>query len=96
MRAIAVFLETIADEATFADYRARVIPTLQPFGGVFLVRGGAFSLLEGRMPCERVVLVEFPSRDAAEGWYASAAYRAILPLRLASARGDAFIVDAVS
>lgn len=95
MRAIAVFLQTIHDETSLADYRAKVIPTLEPFGGKFLVRGGLFTVIEGTLPHERIVMAEFPSRAQAEGWYTSQAYQAILPLRLKSMTCDAFIVDAI-
>ena len=47
------------------------------------------------MPRQRVAMLEFPSRDAAEGWYASEAYQKILPMRLASMDCDAFIIDAL-
>lgn len=95
MRAIAIFLETIHDKAGFDAYRSRVMPTIEAFGGRFLVRGGAFTVVEGQWPHERMAVVEFPSRAAAEGWYHSDAYQAIAGMRTASARCDAVIVDAV-
>lgn len=95
MRAIAVFMQTIQDAEALADYRTKVIPTLEAFGGKFLVRGGHFTVIEGAMPHGRIVMAEFPSRAQAEAWYTSAAYQAILPLRLNSMDCDAFIVDAV-
>jgi len=95
MRAIAVFLETIRDQAAFEAYRSRVLPTLEPFGGRFIVRGGAFTVIEGAIPQKRIVMIEFPSRAAAEGWYGSDAYQAILPMRRRAGDCDAFIIDAV-
>ena len=95
MRAIAVFMETIHDEEHFARYRAVVLPTLAAFGGRFIARGGYFTVIDGAMPRQRVAMLEFPSRDAAEGWYASEAYQKILPMRLASMDCDAFIIDAL-
>lgn len=95
MRAIAVFMQTIHDDESLADYRAKVIPTLEAFGGKFLARGGHFTVIEGTMPHGRIVMVEFPSRARAEAWYASDAYQAILPMRLKAMDCDAFIIDAV-
>lgn len=95
MRALAIFLETPHDEAGFAEYRSRVLPTIDAFGGRFLVRGGHFTCIEGRWPQKRIAILEFPSRSAAEGWYASDAYRAIIDLRLQSVFSDAVIVDAL-
>ncbi|MFZ1661917.1 MAG: DUF1330 domain-containing protein [Paracoccaceae bacterium] len=95
MRAIAVFMETVHDEEQFAQYRAVVLPTLEAFGGRFLARGGRFTVVEGKVPHERIVVLEFPSREAAEGWYASEAYQKILPMRLNAMDCDAFIIDAL-
>ena len=95
MRALFIVLENIHDPAGFDEYRSLVMPTLAPFGGKFLVRGGRFTVVEGNWPHERVAIVEFPSRAKAEEWYASPAYQAILPLRLKSMTSSGIIVDAV-
>ena len=95
MRTLFIVLETIHDHAGFDEYRRQVMPTLSPFGGKFLVRGGSFAVTEGDWPHERVAIVEFPSRAKAEAWYASPAYQAILPLRLKSMTSSAIMVDAV-
>jgi uncharacterized protein (DUF1330 family) len=39
------------------------------------------------------VIIEFPSRAAAEGWYASAAYQAVIGLRQGSSTCSLVIVD---
>jgi uncharacterized protein (DUF1330 family) len=46
------------------------------------------------MPFERIAVLEFPSREAAEAWYHSDAYGAVLPIRLASTRCQFIIADA--
>jgi uncharacterized protein (DUF1330 family) len=43
----------------------------------------------------RFVIIEFHSRQAAEGWYRSPEYQKILPLRLKSGTGNLIIVDGV-
>ncbi|MBM3599912.1 MAG: DUF1330 domain-containing protein [Alphaproteobacteria bacterium] len=93
MKAYVVVQETVKDDAMFATYRNQVVPTLQAFGGSFVVRGGKLSVVEGEWPHPRLVIIEFPSREAAEGWYHSPAYQKILPLRLDSAAGNLVIVD---
>jgi uncharacterized protein (DUF1330 family) len=93
MRAYVIVQENVHDQKTFDEYRKDVIASLQPFHGRFLARGGKVTMLEGdRMP-ERTVLLEFPSRSEAEGWYHSPAYQKILPLRLKSSTGHFFICD---
>ena len=96
MKAYVLVQETVTDEQTFAAYRSKVVPTLAPYDGRFVVRGGTLSVLEGDWPLPRLVILEFPSREAATAWYGSAEYQAILPLRLASCRGSLVIVDGVA
>jgi len=93
MSAYVVVQEDIKDEATFAAYRKEVMPTIAAHGGKFIVRGGALTVLEGEWPWPRFVVIEFPSRQAAEGWYRSPEYQKILPLRLKSSTGNLVIAD---
>jgi uncharacterized protein (DUF1330 family) len=95
MRALVIVQENLKDPVMFEAYRKDVVATLTPFGGKFLVRGGKLTVREGQWPFERTVVLEFPSREAAEGWYDSAAYQKILPLRLKSSTGTFVIIDAV-
>ena len=77
-----------------ADYLRRIDATLEPFGGRFLVHGGRVHPLEGEFDAALVVL-EFPTLDAARDWYRSPAYQPILPLRTGNSRGVAFLVEGV-
>jgi uncharacterized protein (DUF1330 family) len=93
MTAYLIAVETIHDEAMFAEYRKDVIATLEAFGGRFVARGGKLTVLEGEWPHPRTVIIEFPSREAAEGWYKSADYQKIIGLRLKSTSGNLVILD---
>jgi uncharacterized protein (DUF1330 family) len=88
MKAYAIAAETIKDQAMFDAYRKVVPETLVPFGGQFIARGGNLTVLEGEWPHPRLVIIEFPSRAAAEGWYRSAAYQKVISLRLNSSVGN--------
>jgi uncharacterized protein (DUF1330 family) len=77
----------------FSEYRKAVPATLEAFGGRFIVRGGNLKLLEGEWPHSRLVIIEFPSREAAEGWYRSPEYQKIIGLRLSSAVTNLVIVE---
>jgi uncharacterized protein (DUF1330 family) len=93
MKAFVVAAETPTDELTFAEYRKAVPATLEAFGGKFVVRGGDLKILEGEWPHPRLVIIEFPSREAADGWYRSPAYQKIIGLRLRSSIGNLVIVE---
>jgi uncharacterized protein (DUF1330 family) len=68
--------------AEWEEYRAKVLATVDAYGGRFLVRGGDPQLLEGDPPAGRVVILEFDNPERAMEWYNSPAYQDILPLRL--------------
>ena len=93
MPACVIATETVENEAMFGAYRAAVPETLAPFGARFVVRGGTLSVLEGEWPHPRLVIIEFPTLQAAEDWYHSDAYQKIIPLRLNSTSGNLVIVD---
>jgi uncharacterized protein (DUF1330 family) len=93
MSAYVVVQENVRDEKMFDAYRKEVLATVTAHGGRFIVRGGAFTVLEGEWPMPRLVILEFPTREAAEAWYRSPAYQKILPLRLKSSTGNLVIVD---
>jgi uncharacterized protein (DUF1330 family) len=93
MKAYLIAAETVNDTAMFDLYRKDVPATLVPFGGQVVVRGGNLTVVEGEWPHPRLVIIEFPSRAAAEGWYKSAEYRKIISLRHESSAGNLIIVD---
>jgi len=93
MKAYVIAAEATKDEAVYATYRKEVPATIAAFGGKFVVRGGQLTTLEGEWPHPRLVIIEFPSRAAAEGWYRSPEYQKILPLRINSTVGNLIIVD---
>jgi len=96
MKAYCIVFERIHDPEAFAEYRRLVMPTLEAYGGRFLVRGGSFAVLEGDLPYERIVILEFPSRQAADEWYASPEYQGIQPMRVRATTSQFTIVDGVA
>jgi uncharacterized protein (DUF1330 family) len=76
------------------EYLNRIDATLAPFGGQFLVHGDPVEVMEGDWP-GFLIVIEFPDRARARAWYASAAYRAILPLRTRNSDSDVVFVDGV-
>ena len=95
MKVLSIVYEIVHDEEKFAEYRAAVMPSLQAHGGRFLARGGHFDVIEGDMPYQRVVVIEFPSREAFDGWYNSPEYQAVIPIRMGAADSLFVTVDAV-
>ncbi|MFI1167612.1 DUF1330 domain-containing protein [Streptomyces sp. NPDC020801] len=71
----------IGDEERMAEYRAKVLQTLELYGGGFLVRGGEFEVLEGDWQPTHLSIMVFATADQARQWYTSPEYRDIVPLR---------------
>jgi uncharacterized protein (DUF1330 family) len=71
----------IGDARQMAEYRAKVVRTLEMHGAWFVVRGGESTALEGDWRPGHLSLIAFPSADHARRWYSSPEYREIVPLR---------------
>ena len=84
---------SVKDATGFEAYRQAVPATIAQYGGRYIVRGGKHELLEGAWQPTRLVVLEFPSIEAARRWYASEEYRKIKPLRLQHATGDMVLVE---
>ena len=84
---------TVTNPEGYAFYAARVPATIEAAGGKYLVRGGDKTQLEGHSQGDRHVVLEFPSRTAADAWYKGDAYQAILPHRLQNSTGSLVLVD---
>lgn len=79
---------TIKDTAKWDEYRRRVPATLAPWGGEVMLRGRRMAVLSGAHAHADAVVIRFPDSTAIEQWYASAAYQALIPLRMAAAEMD--------
>ena len=95
MKAYVIAVETAHDEAMFSEYKKQVVDTIRAFGGQFIARGGELTVLEGQWQHARTVIIEFPSRETAEGWYKSTDYQKIIDLRLKSTSGSLVILDGI-
>lgn len=83
----------VEDPVKYAPYVARVPETIAAFGGRYLVRNGNKQVLEGQLPADRFVVLEFPSAARAKEWYDSAAYQELLPIRISASKGSLTIVE---
>ena len=83
----------ITNPEGYAAYRPLAAASVTKHGGRFIARGGAIDALEGGWTPSRVVIIEFPSMDAARNFYHSDDYQAALKVRLANSKGRVVIVD---
>ena len=86
----------VTDPETYKGYIALVGPTIEKFGGEFLVRGGKSESHEGTPPGDRNVVIRFPSYQAARDWYHSEDYAPARKVRMSASTSVQTIVEGVS
>lgn len=87
-------VQSITMVPAIAEYPERIDATLAPYGGRFLVHGDRADVREGNFVGD-LIMIEFPDRDRAEGWYESAGYTAIVSLRTENTEGWLILIDGV-
>jgi uncharacterized protein (DUF1330 family) len=87
----------VLDEAEAARYRELAARSIVRYGGRYLVRGAQPQVAEGtRSGRARVVLVEFPSMEQVQRWYASAEYAQALAVRRTALERRLLFVDGLA
>ena len=85
---------SISDPSKAAAYGEAARPVLKAAGGQFLARSNDVTAFESGLE-QRIVVIEFPSRQAAVDAYQSEAYQRALKLLDGGAERDLRIVDGV-
>jgi uncharacterized protein (DUF1330 family) len=93
MKYYAVAELDITDPSWVSDYVAEVTPMVERHGGRYLARTGRIEQVEGeRTPPQIVLLIEWPSKQAADQFYASEEYRGHREARGEGARNEFLLV----
>ncbi len=82
----------VTDPEAYGRYAKLATEAIATHGGAFIARGGRYVQLEGRDRARHVV-ARFPSLEAAEACYRSAAYQAALQHAKGAAERDLVIVE---
>lgn len=85
----------ILDERLGDEYRALAAASIAQFGGRYIVRGAKPEVAEGDLANGRLVIVEFPSMERLQEWYASPAYARALQIRATALRRRLMFVEGV-
>lgn len=86
----------VLDPAALEEYKRRVAPLVAAHGGRYVVLGGPVEIVEGEWSPIFPVLIEFPSLEAARGWYHSDAYRELKAIRLHATRSNGVILGPIA
>ena len=83
---------SVRDDVHYPEYLAAAKPAFEKYGAHFVVRGGAFTLMEGKARARNVV-VEFKDLPTAKACYESPEYQAAKLVRQKYAEADFIIIE---
>ena len=83
----------ITNPEGYREYTTQVPATIEKYGGRFLHRGGAVTVLEGEWPQVRRVIIEFPSAEVARRWWDSPEYEKPKAMRRANSKGRLILFE---
>ncbi|MBX7126295.1 MAG: DUF1330 domain-containing protein [Cyclobacteriaceae bacterium] len=86
---------TIHNPQLYEEYRKLTPGSIAPFGGKFIVRGGATETMEGNWNPGRVVILEFESVEKAKAWWNSEIYAPAKAIRQQASYTNMLIVEGV-
>lgn len=72
---------TVKNAGKWDEYRNSVPATLAPWRAELVMRGKRAAVLAGEHEHTDLVIIRFPDQQALDGWFSSAAYQALIPLR---------------
>ena len=83
----------VTDPVRYENYKKLAPSAIAKYGGRYLVRGGATTLLEGDWRPNRIVILEFPDADVARRFFDSAEYRSARAERAGAANMKMLLVQ---
>lgn len=93
MSAYIVATVSISDPETYKQYTAKTPALIARHGGKFIARGNDVDTLEGDVFKDRMVIIEFPSRQALQNWYNDPEYQEALLIRQSASQGRVLAVE---
>jgi len=83
----------VTDPSWIPDYVKNVTQLVEKNGGTYLARTSRLEKIEGeRKPPQVLVIIEWPSKEAADACYASEEYRPFREKRKAGAKNEMMLV----
>lgn len=92
MSAFVLVEVSIQDPEVYEEYKKLTPPSVEAFGGKFVIRGNPVQVMEGEWKFDRMVLLEFPTKEIALEWYHSDQYRKAKKIREKASSANFFIV----
>ena len=84
---------TVTDPKKLEEYERGVNALVEKHGGKFIVHGGEYDVIEGDWQPQRLVIAEYPSRQAIKDFYNDPDYAPFKEIRLAGSTAKALAVE---
>jgi len=85
----------VTNPARFEGYKKLAPPAIAKYGGRYLIRGGAYEVIEGDWKPQRLTVVEFESMEKAKTFYNSPEYQTAIKTRKGAANFRLLLVQGV-
>jgi uncharacterized protein (DUF1330 family) len=79
----------------FEEYRQRVVPIVEKWGGKYIVADDNVETLEGDWSPKRIVMIEFPSMSRAREWLNCEEYLEAGKIRHRTAKTNMVVVEGI-
>jgi len=93
MKAYLILDLAIIDVRKFMDYVKAIPAIIEKHAGRYIVQGEVPTVIEGGWAPERVVVIEFPSRDQANNFLQDPEAQSLFKIRHASTDSKLILVD---
>ena len=94
MKAYMLAFVRVEDVETFnREYLQKAVPIVQRHGGVTVAANEKQTAIEGSLPDGRIVILEFPTKKDAEGFYNDPDYQALKEWRHKVSESDSIIFE---
>ena len=84
---------TVRDLEMYKEYVRKAPSYIEKYGGIYRVRGGEVETQEGEWSPQRLVVVEFPTREKAKAFLNDPGYRAVAAIRHQAAITNMVLAD---
>jgi uncharacterized protein (DUF1330 family) len=95
MTAFVILDIEVKEPLGYENYKRLAAPSLEPYGGKYVVRGGKTENLEGDWSPTRIVMILFESAEKGKAWINSPEYSEARALRHKYAISKAIVVEGV-
>ncbi len=91
-----IFSGDIHDDARYQTYAEQVRPLIERAGGRLIIKSSASQVYEGDWNPPRIIVLEFPSKQAWDSFYFSEAYEPFKEIRHEASTGHLVGVEGVT